>query len=700
MSVFNPLICEKCGGELESDDAISIIEGRCARCRQAGESLSQPLRADQMMSESAEREGRVSLREPTPYQASPLQADLPAPDAPVSERSPLPDHPPSIPADGDIPATAQGPASGPVIEPNVWPNEPPPSQSLRPQAAGHVAAEHETPPTSVSMPARTLRPQPRPGELHPPIPPFASEPRSTPKFRRRRRDLSVGIVFGLILTVVMAGYLISGRSQRDRLAVTQDARKVQLALRLSPVSAVVKLDGKEIGTPAADGRLKVSVPASDPSDHWLEVSAEGYSPIRQPLSMYQGAPEAFIELVPKPYELVVTTDPPQAEVLLNGRRKGTSPLTLKVDPSREATLEVRRPGFLTMTKTLKPPAQGNRVALDLEMVEAGPVLSVVSEPAGAAVSVDGKTLGTTPLKFQLSRAYLGKTVKIVASARGYEDASLKMEMPAKSGGDPVDARLILARPKARLMVQTDPPGGRVVVAGRDYGNAPVAVEFDRSQTGKRVTMEASRDGSLFGREVVTVPPPGRPVPFTLPLTFSAQRVVFILGWPMPPSDGGDPLARQAAQAERFAWADRITSQIHGLRNTQRFAIVAATDNGVASWPGPEEMETGSTEQKVRAYDIVRMVRPTGKLDLDELLQASLAYRPTTIWLFVPGELDLVALEQFGNRPESQHIGLNVVRPRDDADAAWLQTWTAQHHGMVTFLNLRTPAAVAMDKRPS
>ena len=56
------------------------------------------------------------------------------------------------------------------------------------------------------------------------------------------------------------------------------------------------------------------------------------------------------------------------------------------------------------------------------------------------------------------------------------------------------------------------------------------------------------------------------------------------------------------------------------------------------------------------------------------------------------------MEHFGNRTESGYISLNVVRSSADADAAWLETWTAQHNGILTTLDREMPAAIALDEQ--
>lgn len=662
--MFNPLICEKCGQDLESDDAISIIEGRCAACRQTAESLCQPFRADQMIARAAAKKGRIPGGDPAPYQESPIRTES---------------------------QIAASRAAEPVVEVRPLHEV---LQISRPRSRTRTDAPL-VPPTLSSL-LSPVRPERIGHDLRPPAPPF--DPQPTITFRRRRRDLGVGIAVGLILTIAIAGYLIRSQSEAEQFAATQTPTGVQLALRVSPSSAIVKLDGTNIGPADAEGHLTISAGAGTLTDRWLDISAPGYQSIRQPLAMYRGAPEAFIELVREPYNLILATNPPEAEVWIDGQRRGTSPANLRVAASGEAKLEIRHPGYVSLSKVIQPPASGNSLELRLDLVKKGPVLSVVTEPRDAAVTLDGKAVGRAPLNLQLDSAYLGKTVEIVTTAQGYDEARLIFTLPTDGDADPATAHLILARSKPRIEVRTDPPGGQVIVAGQDHGRAPVMVAFDASQTGRTVAMEASLNGTHFGRSVLTIPPSGRPTSFTIPLLSGARRVVFIMGWPMTHNEGGPNATPRSGWAERRALVDRLTSLIHQLTPSHRFSILAATQSGVEAWPGGRDMEAGSNEQKVRAYDTVRAVRPTGPINLDGMLTESLAYKPTTIWVITTGELDLVAMEHFGNRPESSDISLNVVRSSADADAAWLETWTAQHNGILTTLDREMPAALAMDEQ--
>ena len=96
--------------------------------------------------------------------------------------------------------------------------------------------------------------------------------------------------------------------------------------------------------------------------------------------------------------LRIVTRPEGAEVLINGERRGATPLTLSLNPGSH-TLAVRAAGQeRTVPVTI---AAGTSVEQHFDMnVVAAAVLgtmSVVTTPAGARVTIDGRMRGVTPL---------------------------------------------------------------------------------------------------------------------------------------------------------------------------------------------------------------------------------------------------------------------------------------------------------------
>jgi hypothetical protein len=97
--------------------------------------------------------------------------------------------------------------------------------------------------------------------------------------------------------------------------------------------------------------------------------------------------------------LTVGTQPPGADLFIDGQRRGATPLTLSIEPGAH-TLALRSAGAERMVPLTI--AAGADVAQYFDLKPAERVtpparLSIVTDPPGARVSVDGRPRGASPL---------------------------------------------------------------------------------------------------------------------------------------------------------------------------------------------------------------------------------------------------------------------------------------------------------------
>lgn len=166
---------------------------------------------------------------------------------------------------------------------------------------------------------------------------------------------------------------------------------------------------------------------------------------------------------PRPGNLTINTRPIDAEVLIDGTRRGTTPLTLSLTPGTH-TITVRSAGDERIVPLTL--ASGAEVSHYFEMKPAEPVVvvgrvSVVTDPPGARVSVDGKARGTSPITVtDLTPADHKVTVTsdtgsaertITVTAGG--TASVMFALPKVSG--PVGGWLAIAAPFDVEVVEHD-----------------------------------------------------------------------------------------------------------------------------------------------------------------------------------------------------------------------------------------------------
>uniref|UniRef100_A0A7C2GFA1 PEGA domain-containing protein n=1 Tax=Thermus islandicus TaxID=540988 RepID=A0A7C2GFA1_9DEIN len=161
--------------------------------------------------------------------------------------------------------------------------------------------------------------------------------------------------------------------------------------------------------------------------------------------------------------LVVDSRPSGAEVYLDGRLQGRTPLSLSVNPGRHE-VELRLPGYRSYRVTVNP-KPGDRVQIFAQLVaevQEG-TLVVDSSPSGAEVYVDGRLQGRTPLRMSLEAG----RHEVRVAAPGYGEYRAQVEVrPGESVRLTVE--LVPVRATLELYVNAE---ARVFLDGQEVGVA-------------------------------------------------------------------------------------------------------------------------------------------------------------------------------------------------------------------------------------
>jgi TonB family protein len=144
----------------------------------------------------------------------------------------------------------------------------------------------------------------------------------------------------------------------------------------------------------------------------------------------------------RPGGLRIETDPPGAEVSLDGLSAGQSPVALTSVRPGVHMVRVARDGYAPAGLTLEVRNGEPLLPLRFVMEPLSAKLRVHSEPAAAIVRVDGQTVGTTPLE-SLDLAPGHHEVRV--ERRGYAPATQAVE---GRGGQTVEVSLRLARDRS------------------------------------------------------------------------------------------------------------------------------------------------------------------------------------------------------------------------------------------------------------
>jgi hypothetical protein len=141
-------------------------------------------------------------------------------------------------------------------------------------------------------------------------------------------------------------------------------------------------------------------------------------------------------------------------------------------------------------------------------------LHIETDPPGALVYLDGRARGTAPLAVD---AEAGRSYAVRAVHAGHRDS--EQLVTAAAGDAPV--RLHLDRLAATLAVETEPPGARVLIDGKETGKlTPATLELPPSTA---ILLGLRKEGFVESSVKTTAPPPGERALYhtALPLEGSA-----------------------------------------------------------------------------------------------------------------------------------------------------------------------------------
>ena len=185
------------------------------------------------------------------------------------------------------------------------------------------------------------------------------------------------------------------RTQEVALELEPLPGKLQVESELDDVE--VFIDDEPAGS--APGLIE-NVPRGS---HIVEFRKYRYFPLRQELEVEGlGRTQSLtVDLEPAWGQMQITSVPDGADVVVDGRQVGTTPLTTEVLETG-TRLTLAKPGYKTWEREVSIEAGTTGTYPPVELEVADGIVEVSSSPAGAHVSVDGEFRGTTPVSVEIS----------------------------------------------------------------------------------------------------------------------------------------------------------------------------------------------------------------------------------------------------------------------------------------------------------
>ena len=263
-----------------------------------------------------------------------------------------------------------------------------------------------------------------------------------------------------------------------------------VSIRSRPVNgARVVIEGKGLV-----GRTPIVALALEAGVQRLRIEADRYLPVESALTVEGFGKEQTleVELTPGWAAVSVPSRPAGAAVWIDGVERGTTPLTLDLLAGSHA-IELRLADHETATQELLVVPNEPLRLPEIELQPSPGTLALVSEPAGANVTVDGQYRGITPVELTLAPS---TTHRLAVSKAGFESFSRTIIVqPGKTSSE-----TIRLRPKlGTIFLTVKPADAELFIDGRSFGPATRRLEL----TAVAHRLEIKREGYETYRATVT-----------------------------------------------------------------------------------------------------------------------------------------------------------------------------------------------------
>ena len=189
---------------------------------------------------------------------------------------------------------------------------------------------------------------------------------------------------------------VRGAAEQQSVVAKLTPNWAPVSLATQPPGATVLVDGVEVGVTPVEAEVTAG-------ERQIEARLSGYNAWTNKVIVSAATPLHLpdVKLALADGRVDIVSNPPEANVSIDGEYRGRAPLTVKLTPGKTHELTLTKPGYETATRSLSIAADsGRKLAIDL-VAQYGEV-QVESTPVGADVWVDGERRAATPVTLSLT----------------------------------------------------------------------------------------------------------------------------------------------------------------------------------------------------------------------------------------------------------------------------------------------------------
>lgn len=203
----------------------------------------------------------------------------------------------------------------------------------------------------------------------------------------------------------------------------------------------------------------------------LEARKDGFVPVQKTfLRKKDGEPTATIELVDRMVQ--INASPADAAIFVNGADRGRTPQTVVIHKGESITVDVKKPGFVTQSKTYynntgqESPELSNLYKLEDRLV------SIRTNPQDATVYVDDKKKGEGNVQVIIPK---DKCVLVKVEKSGYVSNEVQYCNKETEVAPPFTDEIKLKDRKVQINVM--PEDAKIFVDGKEAGKGTYSLKI-------------------------------------------------------------------------------------------------------------------------------------------------------------------------------------------------------------------------------
>jgi formylglycine-generating enzyme required for sulfatase activity len=296
--------------------------------------------------------------------------------------------------------------------------------------------------------------------------------------------------------------------------------------------------------------------------HRVTAQLAGYYPLDTTIEVGDGSDQSVklaLTKLPGKISLVAAPDI-AAQVAVDGRALGSTPLTADITPGKHR-FEFSAPRYLAEVRELDVTGGGEAQTLRVEMTPSWAPVSLVTDPPGAAVYVDGEPYvdgtrsATTPATLELEAGNHALELRLAGYNVWQDSVAVVADQPQTLPS------VKLTQADGRIDLSTSPAAASVTIDGEFEGRTPLTL---RLKPGKKHELTIAKPGyETVSRSVSVEADSGRKVAIALVAQYGDVEVQST-----PPGAevwvDGDRRAVTPAKLELTAVAHRIEVRREGF----------------------------------------------------------------------------------------------------------------------------------------